>query len=427
MSLKNKLNRLKPHLSTNSPNKLVPVKENLSELDRIPYMDKWNEANVTPYFVEGEYCLVREKRFPLTYQHGNYRFLDFLEVVNAWNETNITHPLSAKGFGPEQLFFFDTETTGLGGGTGNTIFLLGYASFLKTEVVLKQYILPHPGAEIPLYQCFLSDVDYSTLVTYNGKAFDWPVVKTRHTLIREHVPKLPAFGHFDLFHAARRMWKHRLERLKLSIVEEEILGVERVDDIPGYLAPMIYFDFVERKDPEGMLGIIKHNETDILSLISLYTHLSFQLLGQLEKQTKREKFEVGRWYSALGEVVAAKEMLQQAATGNDLDAITAKLTLANQLKRDKQWNEARSMWNEVVENGSDGLKLEAAIELAKYYEHQEKDYLTALKYSVLAKEIHERQIILNPVKHDKLRSEIVKRMDRLNLKIYISDKKLELR
>lgn len=422
MSLKNKLNRLKPHLSTNSSNKPVPVKENFGELDRIPYIDKWNEANVTPYFVEGEYCLVREKRFPLNYQHGNYRFLDFLEVVNAWNETNITHPLSAKGFGPEQLFFFDTETTGLGGGTGNTIFLLGYASFFKTEVVLKQYILPQPGAEIPLYQCFLSDVDYSTLVTYNGKAFDWPVVKTRHTLIREHVPKLPAFGHFDLFHAARRMWKHRLERLKLSIVEEEILGVERIDDIPGYLAPMIYFDFVERKDPEGMLGIIKHNETDILSLISLYTHLSFQLLGQLEKQTKREKFEVGRWYSALGEVVAAKEMLQQAANGNDLDAVKAKLTLAYQFKREKQWNEARFMWDEVVENGSDLLKQEAAIELAKYYEHHEKDYLKALKYSILSKEIHEKQIVLNPVKHDKLCFEIVKRMDRLNRKINFSDK-----
>ena len=52
------------------------------------------------------------------------------------------------------------------------------------------------------------------MVTYNGKAFDWPQVKTRHTLIREHVPKLPPFGHFDLYHAARRMWKHQSGTLK---------------------------------------------------------------------------------------------------------------------------------------------------------------------------------------------------------------------
>ena len=80
--------------------------------------------------------------------------------------------------------------------------------------MLKQHILSQPGSEVPLYKSFLESIDYTNMVTYNGKAFDWPQVKTRHTLIREHVPKLPAFGHFDLYHAARRMWKHRLERIK---------------------------------------------------------------------------------------------------------------------------------------------------------------------------------------------------------------------
>ena len=93
-----------------------------------------------------------------------------------------------------------------------------------------------------------------------------------------------------------------LERLKLSIVEKEILEFERKDDIPGFLAPMIYFDFIERKNPEGMLGILKHNEMDILSLITLYTHLSFQLLGLDRQQTAKETFEVGRWYSYLGRI-----------------------------------------------------------------------------------------------------------------------------
>ena len=82
--------------------------------------------------------------------------------------------------------------------------------------MLKQHILSQPGSEVPLYKSFLERIDYTNMVTYNGKAFDWPQVKTRHTLIREHVPKLPAFGHFDLYHAARRLWKHRLERIKLS-------------------------------------------------------------------------------------------------------------------------------------------------------------------------------------------------------------------
>ena len=107
---------------------------------------------------------------------------------------------------------------------------------------------------------------------------------------------LPAFGHFDLFHASRRLWKHKLERLKLSIVEKEVLGIERKDDIPGFLAPMIYFDFVESKHPEGMLGILKHNEIDILSLVTLYTHLTFQLLWIRSAANKTESYEVGRWF-----------------------------------------------------------------------------------------------------------------------------------
>ncbi len=70
---------------------------------------------------------------------------------------------------------------------------------------------------------------------------------------------------------------------------------------------MVYFDFLERKHPEGLIGILKHNEQDILSLITLYIHLSYQLLRLDKHQTASETFEVGRWYSALGQSDLAKE------------------------------------------------------------------------------------------------------------------------
>ncbi|MGZ4160175.1 MAG: ribonuclease H-like domain-containing protein, partial [Neobacillus sp.] len=300
MSLKNKLNRLKPHLSVGvKEEKISKISE--SAAIKVPFLESWKKVNVFPYVLDQNYCLIREVRYPLSQQHGHYRFSDFLTAVDFWHTQPISHPLSAKGHKAEDFFFFDTETTGLGGGVGNTIFLLGYASILGNQLILRQHILPNPGAEVPLYQSFLEKVNYKTLVTYNGKSFDWPQVKTRHTLVREHVPKLPAFGHFDLFHAARRLWKHKLDRLKLTIVEKEVLGIERVDDIPGFLAPMIYFDFIESKQPDGMIGILKHNEIDILSLVTLYTHLSFQLCGMDMKQTRKESYEVGRWFSTLGE------------------------------------------------------------------------------------------------------------------------------
>ncbi|MGG1675185.1 ribonuclease H-like domain-containing protein [Neobacillus sp. NRS-1170] len=379
MSLKNKLNRLKPHLTGgNQPGK-IEKPQAVPTID-VPFRERWASENIFPYYMDHDYCLIREVRYPISEKHGIYYFHDFLNAVDLWNKRQVNHPLSAQGHQPGELFFFDTETTGLGGGTGNTIFLLGYASIVGEELILRQHILPHPGAEVPLYQSFLEKVNYKTLVTYNGKSFDWPQVKTRHTLVREHVPKLPAFGHFDLFHAARRLWKHKLEKMKLAVVEKEVLGVERVNDIPGFLAPMIYFDFVESKQPEGMLGILKHNEIDILSLITLYTHLTFQICGIDEKQTRTESFEVGRWFSGLGEKREAEKVLRKLIEGSDFPSYQAKLTLALQHKKDHDWEMARKLFIDVVDSGDEKLRLEACLELAKIYEHKVKDYKRAIHY-----------------------------------------------
>lgn len=387
MSLKNKLNRLKPHIKSGL-DKPVAEKATVQETPEIPFLDVWEKENVSPFYLDGQYCLVREVSYPLDYQHGHYRFFDLIEAVSLWNREELKHPLSAAGHKPGDLVFFDTETTGLGGGAGNTIFLLGHASISDDSVTLKQHILPHPGGEVALYQSFLENADYTTLVTYNGKAFDWPQVKTRHTLVRDHVPNLPAYGHFDLYHAARRMWKHKIERMKLSIVEQEVLGLERKDDIPGFLAPMIYFDFLERKNPEGLLGVIKHNETDILSLLTLYTHLTFQLLGRDKTQTPREIFEVGRWFSYLGESDKAKQTFSElAGEGNEQEA-AAKHALAFEYKRNKDWEQAVRLWKESAEKGTNLARKEACIELAKHFEHREKDLGLAMEYCSLAEAIH---------------------------------------
>ncbi|MEH7549020.1 MULTISPECIES: ribonuclease H-like domain-containing protein [Bacillaceae] len=380
MSLKNKLNRLKPHLSISTHSekerKLLPKVTAIE----IPFLDKWEQEKVTPYFLDGNYCFIREVRYPLAYQHGLYRFDELRTAVNSWNESEIIHPLSSKGHRVEELFFFDTETTGLGGGVGNTIFILGYASVLGDELILRQHILPNPGAEVPLYQSFLEKVNYRTLVTYNGKSFDWPQVKTRHTLVREHVPKLPAFGHFDLFHAARRLWKHKLDRMKLSIVEKEVLGVERLDDIPGYLAPIIYFDFIESKQPDGMIGILKHNEIDILSLVTLYTHLTFQITGTDRNQSRPETYEVGRWFASLGETEQAKKVLTTLTKEQDITSTKAKLILAYQQKKERNWNSAQELFLDVVESEDLQIRAEACVELAKIFEHRHKDLSKAISY-----------------------------------------------
>lgn len=415
MSFRNKLNRLKPHISNEHENSQKPPETIRIEKGKgeIPFLEDWEQEGVTPYFFDDQFCFIREKEYPIDQNYGKYRFSQLIDAVHAWNETPFQHPLSTKGFEANQLFFFDTETTGLGGGTGNSIFLLGYASIKNDKIVLRQHFLPHPGGEVPMYQSFLENIDYTTLVTYNGKAFDWPQVKTRHTLIREHVPKLPSFGHFDLFHAARRLWKHKLDRLKLSIVEKEVLEVKREGDIPGFLAPMIYFDFVESHKPDGMLGILKHNEMDILSLITLYTHLTFQLLGIDEERTPSEGYEVGRWFAYLGETSAATQILEKVADGKEMDAHKAKLALSYERKKQKVWDQAVVLWEELADTTNKKIAYEACIELAKYYEHKTKEIEKALEYTQKGLRILEEKKKILRINDDKDFEELRKRLNRL--------------
>ncbi|MBP2241327.1 uncharacterized protein YprB with RNaseH-like and TPR domain [Cytobacillus eiseniae] len=418
MSIKKKLNRLKSHMSHEGGVDHTDRNRSHVVMDDIPYRDVWEKAGVTPYYFEGNYCLIREVVYPIQQMHGNYSFSQFIDAVEAWNHHGgVNHPLSAAGFQAENFFFFDTETTGLGGGVGNSIFILGHASLSNNSIHLKQHILPQPGAEVPLYKSFLESADYTTMATYNGKSFDWPQVKTQHTLIRNHLPKLPEFGHFDLYHASRRMWKHKLERLKLAIVEKEVLGIARKDDLPGFLAPMIYFDFVENKDPQGMLSILKHNEIDILSLITLYTHLSFQILGLDKKQSAHEKYEVGRWFSQIGEASEAKQAFMHVSKGNGVEAMKAKHALAFENKKQRNWQAAIDLWKEVVNEGEGMLIIEACIELAKIYEHREKNFTDAIAFTKKAEKSLQQIIQEDQIKISISLDDLTKRSDRLSRKI----------
>jgi uncharacterized protein len=416
VSLKNKLNRMKKHI-------VRDIEENERNTGRavdfsntdLPYKDRWKDNGIETYFVDEDYCLVREKRYPLKHRHGKYKFEDLVKAVAAWQKFNGTHPLSSNGLAPEDLFFFDTETTGLGGGVGNTIFLLGHGRIAGDEVIITQHFLPQPGSEIPLYHSFLNTVDYNTLVTYNGKAFDWPQVKTRHTLIKEHVPKLPAFGHFDLYHGSRRLFKHKMESVKLTNVERQVLEFERVDDVPGYLAPMIYFDFIERRDPEGILKVMEHNELDILSLITLYTHLTFQLLDVSDSSTEQDTFEAGKWLEYTGNAALAKERFEYIVNGENKHH-EAVHHLALRCKKEKQFDRAAGLWEGISNECPDNIKVGVLEELAKIYEHKMKDFEKALSKCLELEELL-NQIDLKNGKKDHRLEQLYTRINRVSSKL----------
>ena len=351
---------------------------------------------------------MREISYPLSHRHGRYTFESLPGLVDRWNQTSGNHPLSAEGKQTSEFLFFDTETTGLHGGTGNTIFLLGYARLLPDQVKVKQYFLPGPYQELAFYHGFLDDVkELKNLVTYNGKAFDWPQVKTRHTLLRDLVPKLPLFGHYDLLHGSRRLWKDQLESCRLSVIEQKILGIKREEDTPGYMAPLLYFDYLRDKNPDTIKGVLHHNEWDVLSLITLYIHLSSLLLEENSlPRSSQEAYHIGRWYEQVGDLDRALYFYE---SGQEWQP--AKLALASLYKKMKLWDKAINLWEKLAQRNSPFLA-NVYTELAKVHEHYHKDHEKALFYADKAfeswKSLH--------MKNAKDKASYIKRIERLEKK-----------
>ncbi|WP_289137944.1 ribonuclease H-like domain-containing protein [uncultured Brevibacillus sp.] len=421
MSLKSKLQRMKGHLvketdktASLSTETEPPAQEKEPE---IPYADRWEKLQASPYIWEDEHVMIREVRYPVGQKHGAYAFSELHGVISAWEASGKAHPLSAAGRRPEDLLFFDTETTGLSGGAGNTVFLLGYSRIEGEEVVVRQHFLPAPHAEVTLYQSFLEQAEKSShLVTFNGKSFDWPQVRTRHTLIRDQVPALPSFGHLDLLHGARRLWKAELESCRLGIIEQEKLEVFREDDLPGFLAPVRYFDFLHSQDPDVIEGVLCHNETDVLSLITLYIHMTRLLLHhEREAVSHEERFEIARWYEALGDQAAAMDGYRLVAGSNHSWSNRAKLAIGHLYKKQKNYQQALEVWESCMKSSS-YVPEEVYIEAAKVCEHQFREWDKALHYTRQAYEQWKKRgsLMRNRSKADALAYQ--KRIERLEAK-----------
>ncbi|MBH0168055.1 ribonuclease H-like domain-containing protein [Fictibacillus sp. 18YEL24] len=417
MSIKNKLNRLKKHMVNPVFDSPVESKRNLEDSigERIQHADYWEKFGASAYFFEDDYCIVRKVKYPIDTQWGRYRFSDVLNAVSNWQDVDADHPLHAKNLDASDLLFFDTETTGMSGGAGNTIFMLGMSQIKGDHVLVHQFFLPGPGSEVALYHYFLNHVkELRNLVTYNGKSFDWPQVKTRHTLIRDFVPSLPEFGHFDLLHGARRLWKDTLPAVKLSVVEKEMLGVNRIHDTPGYLAPMLYFQYCNEGDPTLLEGVFQHNEWDVLSLITLYTHMSGIVTGN-GFRTERETYESARWFEALNQKEHAMALYQEVLqTGTSLTS-QSKKSLAALYKKSDGLEVSVRYWLELLDEND--LDEEPAIELSKYYEHIQKDYEKALYFAVMAYSRWKEKKRLTKRKEEQEKQALARRIERLEQRV----------
>jgi len=167
----------------------------------------------------------------------------------------------------EDILFLDTETTGLSGGTGTYVFLLGTAHFEDGELVLRQHLLNDLGAERAFMGLIAGELDkFRACASYNGKCFDLPLLRSRFVMtIRTELSVDES--HLDLLHPARRLWRGRFGSVTLRQIEESVLDDGRTDDIPGALIPERYFRYLRNGDATLVEPILRHNARDVVSLV----------------------------------------------------------------------------------------------------------------------------------------------------------------
>lgn len=184
-------------------------------------------------------------------------------------QSKLAELCKSENIAPEDLLFVDLETTGLG---NSPLFLVGTMLWENDSLVVKQYLARDYSEEAAVTSLFAEELaGRKLLVSFNGKTFDFPYLKTRAAALGIKFPY--RFPHFDLLHESRRHWKHSLPNCRLQTLERHICGRTRSGDIPGHEIPEAYHTFVRTSNAVQMVEVIKHNMLDLVTMADLMVHI----------------------------------------------------------------------------------------------------------------------------------------------------------
>src|SRR6188768_81345 len=273
---------------------------------------------------------------------------------------------------PRRALYFDTETTGLGGGAGVLAFLVGIAWFdEQLRLHSEQFLLRSPAEEAPLLEAFAERLEASELlVSYNGKAFDLPLLNGRMVMNRR--PKLPDRAHLDLLHIARRLHKGRLGPCRLIGLEADVLGFERGPDIAGIDIAPRYAHFLRSGDESALEQVVEHNAWDVVSmaaLVGLYGE-PFELLHEQDLLGLARTLKRAR---AFDEAERAASVALERGAGPEARRAHGEIAKA-------RGDRARALAH-FEAFAAEVHDPQIRLELAKLYEHHVKEPLSALGWA----------------------------------------------
>ena len=334
----------------------------------------------------GEYVLV-EKEFDSGQLHTAIQTFPSFELNGKFLHQICSSGKSKKkqsgefSFDLKETVFIDCETTGLAGGAGTYAFLVGLGYLEDGQFRVEQFFMQDFHQERAVLSAVGERLNqFKTLVSFNGKCYDLPLLESRFLINRMEFDPL-RWMHLDLLFPSRRLWKKRLGDCSLGNLELQILRVRREIDVPSYLIPQIYFDYLRDGDVEPLVPVFGHNVHDILSLF----RLSFFIDSVLEDfatvgiKDPLDLYSLGRIHHKFGNYSESVRCYLNALAGELPEdwRYTIGLSLAFVYKRAGLWDKACEIWHDLAE-GDFSLQPLICEELAKYYEHRIREYQQAL-------------------------------------------------
>jgi uncharacterized protein YprB with RNaseH-like and TPR domain len=327
----------------------------------------------------GSYFL-QERFYPGHHRHGSMDISHLAELPG-----ELLAGISRESIAPHdpsRWVFLDTETTGLSGGTGTCAFLVGVGTIEDGGFRVRLFFMRDYDEESAMLAGLAEFLRwYDVLITYNGKAYDAPLLDTRYRLQRKWFP-FERMQHLDLLHGARQLWKLRMESCRLMQLEYDILGVLREGDLPGELIPYYYFEYLRTKQAFRLAPLFHHNVIDIVSLACL-TAVVLPAFASPAETTLRHGADLlglARWLRRCGEHESSLELYRRAVdAGLSDDKMFAALWETAQIEKKQGRSEAMLEILCDLAQVNNAHRQAALEELAKHYEHNEKNAALALE------------------------------------------------
>jgi len=238
-----------------------------------------------------------------------------------------------RGFDPDDALYLDIEATGLSHGAGTFAFLIGCAYVEDGQVVLEQLCMENPSDEMPVLGRFMELFErFGYIVSFNGKSYDLSVLQARLCITRlmsKIDAQLKLRPHLDLLHVCRQAYKGLYENVKLQTLEREVLHIdpaERADDVPGMMVPALYFHYLQTGYAPAVDPVLKHNRTDVLSMITLTRHM-MNVLSDASGRHAVIQYNLGRAALRRKQNERAATLLTGAVEGVGLDPQTYRKAL----------------------------------------------------------------------------------------------------